>query len=77
MNKWFTEDVFVEAAEEGDFKKDQSKDEMDIDEPKEKLSISKKVKENKTTAPAVVTHPQPQPSKAGDNFEKLAAPNTD
>ena len=43
MNKWFTEDVFVEAAEEGDFKKDQSKDEMDIDEPKEKLSIAKKV----------------------------------
>ena len=77
MNKWFTEDVFVEAAEEGDFKKDQSKVEMDIDEPKEKLSIAKKVKENKTAAPVVVTHPQPQPSKAGDNFEKLAAPNTD
>ncbi|KAG5118360.1 hypothetical protein JHK82_032780 [Glycine max] len=77
MNKWFSQDVFAEAAEEGDFKKDESKDEMDIDEPKEKISIAKKVKENKTAAPAVVTHPQPQPSKAGDDFEIVPAPDTD
>ncbi|KAG4946533.1 hypothetical protein JHK87_042540 [Glycine soja] len=66
-----------ESAEEGHFKKDESKDEMDIDEPKEKLSIAKKVKENKTAAPAVVTQPQPQPSKAGDDFEIVPAPDTD
>ncbi|KAH1224552.1 putative rRNA methyltransferase [Glycine max] len=77
MNKWFSQDVFAEAAEEGDFEKDESKDEMDIDEPKEKISIAKKVKENKTAAPAVVAHPQPQPSKAADDFEIVPAPDTD
>ncbi|RDX79116.1 spb1 [Mucuna pruriens] len=76
-NKWFSQDVFAEAAEEGDFENDESKDEMDIDEPKEKTSITKKVKENKTAAPAVVDHPQPQASKAVEDFEIVPAPATD
>ncbi|CAJ1933542.1 unnamed protein product [Sphenostylis stenocarpa] len=79
MNKWFSQDVFAEAAEEGDFEKDESKDEMDIDdEPKAKTSIAKKVKENKTAAPVVVDHPQPQASKtAADDFEVVPVPATD
>ncbi|XP_020217180.1 adoMet-dependent rRNA methyltransferase spb1 [Cajanus cajan] len=77
MNKWFSQDVFAEAAEEGDFEKEESKDEMDIDEPKEKTSIAKKVKENKTTASAVVDHPQSQASKAAEDFEIVPAPATD
>ncbi|KAK7341475.1 hypothetical protein VNO80_24405 [Phaseolus coccineus] len=78
-NKWFSQDVFAEAAEEGDFEKDESKDEMDVDdEPKEKKSIAKKVKENKTAAPAVEDHPQPQASsKTADDFEIVPAPATD
>ncbi|KAL2328962.1 hypothetical protein Fmac_022389 [Flemingia macrophylla] len=77
MNKWFSQDVFAEAAEEGDFEKDESKDEMDIDEPKEKTSIAKKVKENKTAASAVVDHPQTRASKAAEDFEIVPAPATD
>jgi len=78
-NKWFSQDVFAEAAEEGDFEKDESKDEMDVDdEPKEKKSIAKKVKENKTAAPAVEDHPEPQASsKKADDFEIVPAPATD
>ncbi|WVZ02610.1 hypothetical protein V8G54_023416 [Vigna mungo] len=78
MKKWFSQDIFAEAAEEGDFEKDESKDEMDIDdEPREKTSVAKKVKENKTAAPAVVDHPQPQASKTVDDFEIVPAPGTD
>lgn len=77
MNKWFSQDIFAEAAEEGDFEKDETKDEMDIDVPKEKTSIAKKVKENKIAAPAVVDHLQPQASKASDDFEIVPAPVTD
>ncbi|XP_047157343.1 pre-rRNA 2'-O-ribose RNA methyltransferase [Vigna umbellata] len=78
MKKWFSQDIFAEAAEEGDFEKDESKDEMDIDdEPKEKTSVAKKVKENKTAAQAVVDHPQPQASKTVDDFEIVPAPGTD
>jgi len=79
MKKWFSQDVFAEAAEQGDFEKDESNDEMDIDDgPKEKTSIAKKVKENKAAAPAVVDHPQPQASsKTADDFEIVPAPATD
>ncbi|TKY67569.1 AdoMet-dependent rRNA methyltransferase spb1 [Spatholobus suberectus] len=77
MNKWFSQDVFTEAVEDGDFEKDGSKDEMDIDEPKEKTSIAEKVKENKTAASAVVDHPQPRASKAAEDFEIVPAPATD
>lgn len=77
MNKWFSQDIFAEAAEEGDFEKDETKDEMDIDVPKEKTSIAKKVKENEIAAPAVVDHLQPQASKALDDFEIVPAPVTD
>ncbi|XP_027353969.1 putative rRNA methyltransferase [Abrus precatorius] len=77
MNKWFSQDVFAEAVGEGDFEKYESKDEMDVDEPKETTSIAKRIKENKSTAPAVVDCPQPQVSKAEDDFEIVPAPATD
>ncbi|KAE9620378.1 putative 27S pre-rRNA (guanosine(2922)-2'-O)-methyltransferase [Lupinus albus] len=88
-NRWFSQDVFAEAAEEGDFEKHESGDEMDIDghkdkksttaTTKEKKSILKKAKENKTEAPAaaVIDKPQSQASKANDDFEIVPAPGTD
>ncbi|KAK7257950.1 hypothetical protein RIF29_32300 [Crotalaria pallida] len=48
-NRWFSQDVFAEAVEEGDFEKYESEDEMDVDGPKEK-SIPKKAKEKKAAA---------------------------
>ncbi|KAJ1393657.1 S-adenosyl-L-methionine-dependent methyltransferase [Sesbania bispinosa] len=75
-NKWFSQDVFAEAVEEGDFEKYESEDEMDIDERKEKQSIAKKLKENKTTASMEMDHSLSQASKAED-FEIVPAPATD
>ncbi|KAK7404431.1 hypothetical protein VNO78_05322 [Psophocarpus tetragonolobus] len=75
-NKWFSQDVFAEAAEEGDFQKDESNDEMDIDGPK-KTSIAKKIKENTTAALAVVDRLEPKPSKAVDDIKIVPEPATD
>ncbi|KAK7264286.1 hypothetical protein RJT34_31893 [Clitoria ternatea] len=74
MNKWFSQDVFAEAVEEGNF---ESKDEMDIDEPKGKTPIAKKVRENKTTESAAIDRPQKQASKSEEDFEIVPAPATD
>jgi AdoMet-dependent rRNA methyltransferase SPB1 len=49
-NMWFSQDVFAEAVEEGGFEKDDSENEMDIDGPKEKTPVAKKIKENKPVA---------------------------
>ncbi|CAL0304239.1 unnamed protein product [Lupinus luteus] len=87
-NRWFSQDVFAEAVE-GDFEKNESEDEMDIDghkdkqsttiTTKEKKSILKKAKENKTEAPAaaLIDKPQSQASEAKDDFEIVPAPGTD
>ncbi|XP_061359607.1 uncharacterized protein LOC133303671 isoform X2 [Gastrolobium bilobum] len=75
-NKWFSQDVFAEAVEEGDFEKSQSEDEMDIEGPKENMSIAKKVRENKTMA-SVIDGPKSQASKAEGDFEIVPAPATD
>ena len=76
-NKWFSQDVFAEAVEEGDFGKYDSEDEMDIDGPKEKVSVTKKAKENKTTASAAIDRPQSQASKKEEDFEIVPAPAAD
>lgn len=75
-NKWFSQDIFAEAVEEGDFVKHESEDEMDIDGLKEKTSVAKKVKENKTAASAEIDRTQSQASKA-EGFEIVPAPATD
>ncbi|KAK7312337.1 hypothetical protein VNO77_36118 [Canavalia gladiata] len=78
MNKWFSQDVFAEAVKDGDFEKYESKDEMDIiDGPQEKTPVAKKGKKNETSASMVIDHPQPQASKAEEDFEVVPAPGTD
>ncbi|OIW08719.1 hypothetical protein TanjilG_03395 [Lupinus angustifolius] len=83
-NRWFSQDVFAEAVEEGDFEKNESEDEMDIDglkdkkstiTTKEKKSILKKAKENKAEAPAAALIDKA--SEANGDFEIVPAPVTD
>ncbi|MED6219530.1 hypothetical protein PIB30_036591 [Stylosanthes scabra] len=76
-NKWFSQDLFAEAVEEGDFGKHDSEDDMDIDGPKENVTVTKKNKENKTTPSAATDRPQFQPSKKKEDFEIVPAPATD
>ncbi|XP_057750618.1 uncharacterized protein LOC130969062 [Arachis stenosperma] len=76
-NKWFSQDLFAEAVEEGDFGKNDSEDEMDIDGPKESVPLTKKNKENKTKASVTKDPPQSQPSKKKEDFEIVPAPATD
>lgn len=70
-NKWFSQDIFAEAAEGGDLEKsdDSEEDEMQVDHPKEKeLSLPDKMVEDKKTG---------QASKRKDDFEIVPAPSTD
>ncbi|KAF7840966.1 adoMet-dependent rRNA methyltransferase spb1 [Senna tora] len=77
MNKWFSQDIFAEAVEEGDLGKHDSEDDMDIDGDKEKPSTAKKAKENKTKASAGMDNLKSQASKVEDDFEIVPAPATD
>lgn len=70
-NKWFSQDIFAEAAEGGDLEKsdDSEEDEMQVDHPKDKeLSLPDKMVEDKKTG---------QASKRKDDFEIVPAPSTD
>lgn len=77
MKKWFSQDVFAEAVEEGDLGNDGSEDDMDIDEHKEKPSVTKEAVKNKTKSSAGMDNLKSQASKAEDDFEIVPAPATD
>ncbi|KAJ7971847.1 FtsJ-like methyltransferase family protein [Quillaja saponaria] len=68
-HKWFSQDVFAEAVEDGDFEKYNSEDEMEIDREEGKA------KEIKT--PAKLDCPKSQTSKGDEGFEIVPAPVTD
>ena len=80
-NKWFSQDIFAEAVEDGDLKElVDSEDDMQIDRPKEKAAVSKEAKPNiskkereklKTSTNARET------DKGDDGFEVVPAPATD
>ncbi|XP_023006884.1 adoMet-dependent rRNA methyltransferase spb1 [Cucurbita maxima] len=80
-NKWFSQDIFAEAVEDGDLKElVDSEDDMQVDRPKEKAAVSKEAKPNiskkereklKTSTNARET------DKGDDGFEVVPAPATD
>ncbi|KAJ4825691.1 hypothetical protein Tsubulata_041417 [Turnera subulata] len=72
-NKWFSQDIFAKAVEEGDLANYHSEDEIQVDDKKEKLLIPEK-KVNNHVGP---NHTQPRSSKAEDDFEIVPAPATD
>lgn len=76
-DKWFSQDIFAEAAEEGDLGKHESEDEMEVDRQEKTLSIPKKAKENKARKPSEINPPQIEASKAEEDFEIVPAPSTD
>ena len=77
--KWFSQDIFAEAAaEEGDLGKYESEDEMEVEREEQRLSIPKKAaKDNKVHKHPEINPPKIQASKAKEDFEIVAAPSTD
>ncbi|XWS62772.1 hypothetical protein CRYUN_Cryun06bG0039400 [Craigia yunnanensis] len=92
-NRWFGQDIFAEAVEQGDLGKYDSDDEMKVDNQEERPgvpekakvkerhderpSIPDKAKEKKINNAAGPTSTQLQASKAEDDFEIVPAPATD
>ena len=75
-NKWFSQDIFAEAVEEGDLE-DDSENEMQIDKQEKKISVPKEPKEKAANRTAGSDRPQIQASKADADFEIVPAPATD
>lgn len=75
-NKWFSQDIFAEAVEEGDLG-DDSDNEMQVDRQEEKLSVPQKSKEKAANPTAGSDRPKLKASKADDDFEVVPAPDTD
>lgn len=80
-NKWFSQDIFAEAAEEGDMEMLGSEDDMQVDEPKEKTAVSKEAKpnisKNAREKSNISTNAREKTDKADDGFEVVPAPATD
>ncbi|KAF5745723.1 putative ribosomal RNA methyltransferase [Tripterygium wilfordii] len=76
-NKWFSQDVFAEAVQEGDLGKYDSEDEMQVDGRVEKLHVAEKAKKKTADHAVGSTRAQPQAHKGEDDFEIVPAPGTD
>lgn len=77
-DKWFSQDIFAEAAaEDRDLGKYESEDETEEDREEQGLLIPKKSKENKVHKSSEVNPPKNQTSKAEEGFEIVPAPSTD
>ncbi|KAK8626806.1 hypothetical protein V6N13_134436 [Hibiscus sabdariffa] len=92
-NKWFGQDIFAEAVEQGDLGKYDSDEEMEVDNREERPAIperskvkkkqdekantSDKAKEKKANNAAGPKSTKLQASKAEDDFEIVPAPATD
>ena len=75
-NKWFSQDIFAEAVEDGDLQKSDSEDEMQVQKPEKKLPLPEKAKgkaDNLSAGPK----PRQQASKKEADFEIVPAPQTD
>ncbi|XP_028769950.1 adoMet-dependent rRNA methyltransferase spb1 [Neltuma alba] len=77
MKKWFSQDVFAEAVEEGDLGNEGSEDDMDVAEHEEKPSVAKESIKNKTKSSAGMNNLKSQAPKVEDDFEIVPAPATD
>lgn len=75
-NKWFSQDIFADAVEDGDLETFESEDEMEVDK-QEKPSVAKKAKEKVVTGAAGANNTKLQAPKADDDFEIVPAPATD
>lgn len=75
-NKWFSQDIFAEAVEDGGLLKYDSEDEMQLDRQEKKFPLPVV---NEKTADRVMgpNHPKYQNSKGDDDFEIVPAPGTD
>lgn len=80
-NKWFSQDIFAEAVDDGDLKRFDSDDEMQVvAEPENKLLVPKKPakkKEKKISRPASNNLLPSQQEQEGEGFEVVSAPETD
>ena len=79
-SKWFSQDIFAEAAEEGDLKRLDSDDDMEVDGPKETLAVSKKAKSNisqNAGEKSKISTNARESNKVDDGFEVVPAPATD
>ncbi|KAG6605073.1 hypothetical protein SDJN03_02390, partial [Cucurbita argyrosperma subsp. sororia] len=80
-NKWFSQDIFAEAVEDGDLKElVDSEDDMQIDRPKEKAAVSKEAKPNiskKEREKSKTSTNARETDKEDDGFEVVPAPATD
>ncbi|KAK6916589.1 Ribosomal RNA methyltransferase Spb1, domain of unknown function DUF3381 [Dillenia turbinata] len=76
--KWFSQDIFAEAVQEGDLEKSDSEDEMQVDGGEGKVLVPEKAKPKKVQQSTGATKQSQKPSSiAGDGFEIVPAPATD
>lgn len=75
-NKWFSQDIFAEAVEEGHLE-DDGVHEMQIDRQEEKLSVPERPEEKAANHTAGFEHPNKKAPKADDDFAIVPAPDTD
>ncbi|KAJ8763440.1 hypothetical protein K2173_002323 [Erythroxylum novogranatense] len=77
-NKWFSQDIFAKAVEEGELGNyDDSDDEMLVDRQDNKLLVPKKGMANTAVSALTLSKSLPQASKVEDDFEVVPAPATD
>lgn len=77
-NKWFSQDIFAEAVEDGDLEMSDTEDEMKVAKQEKKLRLPEKAKEKAENRNVAVAsnRTQNQASKK-DDFEIVPAPETD
>lgn len=76
MRRWFSQDVFAQAIEEGDLGKNDSDDDMEVDVRKPRISSPKNVRTSQQPSLPAET-PKNKPSKVDDDLEVVPAPATD
>lgn len=76
MRRWFSQDVFAQALEEGDLGKNDSDDDMEVDVRKPRISSPKNVRTSQQPSLPAET-PKNKPSKVDDDLEVVPAPATD
>ncbi|KAA0045562.1 hypothetical protein IC582_025161 [Cucumis melo] len=79
-SKWFSQDIFAEAVEEGDLKGLDSDDDMEVDGPKETLAVSKKAKSSisqNAGENSKISSNARESNEVDDGFEVVPAPATD
>lgn len=76
MRRWFSQDVFAQALEEGDLGKNDSDDDMEEDVRKPRISSPKNLRTSQQPSLPGET-PKNKPSKVDDDLEVVPAPATD